>query len=271
MAVTESDDHGRAVVDARTADVGQARESRRRRRLWTVAVVVGIPAVFLWARIIDGRPFNLFALPHLDPLHGHAGAVLPRPDPRHGRHHARRRSLPARRLPARADRRTPRRRHRDRRGQGGRRPVAEPLPRAQDLPRGDGRHPAPRPALRGRARDRQDLPRQGHGGRGGRPLLLRLGDRVPVDVLRSDGPQDPVLLQGAPQGGPRRGRRDRLHRGDRRHRHGPRRRLRDDHARRRPRDRSALLRRPHRPSLRVRRRRRWRRAHLLAPPRSPTR
>ena len=68
MSVTESDDHGRAVVNVRTADVGVSRESRRRRRLWTLALVVGIPTVFLWARIVDGRPFNVFALPDVDPL-----------------------------------------------------------------------------------------------------------------------------------------------------------------------------------------------------------
>ena len=76
MAVTESDDHGRAVVDARTADVGTARESRRRRRLWTVALVLAIPAAFLWTRIIDGRPFNPFALPHIDPLYAMPGRDL---------------------------------------------------------------------------------------------------------------------------------------------------------------------------------------------------
>ncbi len=68
MAVTESNEHGRTVVNARTADVGVSRESRRRRRLWTLAVVLAIPTVFLWARIVDGRPFNLFALPDVDPL-----------------------------------------------------------------------------------------------------------------------------------------------------------------------------------------------------------
>ncbi len=79
----------------------------------------------------------------------------------------------------------------------------------------------------GVARHGQDLPRQGHGGRGRGAVLLRVGDRLPVHVLRRHGPQDPLLLQGAPQGGPRRGRRHRLHRGDRRDRDGPRRRLGD--------------------------------------------
>ena len=68
MSVTESNEHGRAVVDVRTADVGLSRESRRRRRLWTLAVILAIPTVFLWSRIAVGRPFNLFALPDVDPL-----------------------------------------------------------------------------------------------------------------------------------------------------------------------------------------------------------
>ncbi len=68
MAITESNDEGRSVVSARTADVGVSREVKRRKRLWTMALVLGIPALFLWVRIIDGRPFNLFALPHVDPL-----------------------------------------------------------------------------------------------------------------------------------------------------------------------------------------------------------
>ena len=258
MSVTESDDHGRAVVNVRTADVGVSRESRRRRRLWTLALVVGIPTVFLWARIVDGRPFNIFALPDVDPLLLMPALFFLALILAAGRHHRRRRPLAARRLPTRADRRPPRRRHRDRRGQGGRRPLAEPLPRAQGLPRGHGRHAAARPAVRGRPRDRQDLPRQGHGRRGGRPLLLRVGHVVPVDVLRRHGPQDPFLLQGSPQGRPRRGRRDRLHRGDRRHRHGARRGVGHDDAGRRAGHRPAVLRRAHRPAVGVRRGRRRR-------------
>lgn len=58
---------GAEVMDARAADVGERREHQRRRRLWTLALVLGIPASFLWYRILDGRPFNLFALPDLGP------------------------------------------------------------------------------------------------------------------------------------------------------------------------------------------------------------
>jgi ATP-dependent Zn protease len=56
------------LVQARTADVGDTRERQRRRRLRNVAIVVGIPAMFLWFRLITGDPFNVFALPSIDPM-----------------------------------------------------------------------------------------------------------------------------------------------------------------------------------------------------------
>ena len=65
---------------------------------------------------------------------------------------------------------------------------------------------------------RQDLRGQGHGQGGQRPLPVRLRLGLPVDVLRPDQPQDPLLLQAAAQARPQGGRRHRLHRGDRRHR-----------------------------------------------------
>jgi len=46
--------------------VGVARESRRRRRLWLLAAVLGAPTAYLWWRLADGRPFNVFAFPHID-------------------------------------------------------------------------------------------------------------------------------------------------------------------------------------------------------------
>ena len=69
--------------------------------------------------------------------------------------------------------------------------------------------------------DRQDLHRQGDGGRGGRAVPVRVLVRLPVHVLRADQPQDPVLLPGAAALRPARGGRHRLHRGDRRHRRHP--------------------------------------------------
>ena len=67
----------------------------------------------------------------------------------------------------------------------------------------------------------QDLRRQGHGQGGQRPVPVRLRLGLPVDVLRPDEPQDPLLLQAAAQARPQGGRRHRLHRGDRRHRRHP--------------------------------------------------
>jgi ATP-dependent Zn protease len=50
------------------ADVGRSREEMRRSRLLRIVVVVGIPTAFLWYRILRGEPFNLFNLPHVDPM-----------------------------------------------------------------------------------------------------------------------------------------------------------------------------------------------------------
>jgi ATP-dependent Zn protease len=59
---------GTGVLSARRADVGADREKRRRRLLLKVAIVLGVPALFLWYRLLDGRPFNVFAFPHVDML-----------------------------------------------------------------------------------------------------------------------------------------------------------------------------------------------------------
>jgi len=57
---------GGRVLAAGSVDVGASREVQRRRRLWTLAVVLGVPTGFLWWRLLDGRPFNVFALPQID-------------------------------------------------------------------------------------------------------------------------------------------------------------------------------------------------------------
>jgi ATP-dependent Zn protease len=57
---------GDAVLAIAGADVGVKREALRRRRLWRLAAYVGIPAGFLWWRILDSRPFDVFALPNVD-------------------------------------------------------------------------------------------------------------------------------------------------------------------------------------------------------------
>lgn len=53
-----------------SADVGAARERARLRRLRTLAIALSLPGAFLWYRILDGRPFQVFALPGMpdDPI-----------------------------------------------------------------------------------------------------------------------------------------------------------------------------------------------------------
>jgi cell division protease FtsH len=61
----------RDVLAMAQADVLGVREKNRRRRLLTLATIVGLPTVFLWYRIIAGRPFDLFRFPsfgNADPL-----------------------------------------------------------------------------------------------------------------------------------------------------------------------------------------------------------
>ncbi len=55
-----------SVLDSDLADVGQYRERTRRRRLWRLTAVVGVPTFFLWYRILDHRPFQVFAMPHIN-------------------------------------------------------------------------------------------------------------------------------------------------------------------------------------------------------------
>jgi cell division protease FtsH len=61
---------GGALVNAAGADVGASRERMRRGRLRTLAIVIGIPTLFLWFRILDGRPINLLQAPPMpqDPV-----------------------------------------------------------------------------------------------------------------------------------------------------------------------------------------------------------
>src|SRR5437867_3786892 len=60
----------REVLAMAQADVLGVRERHRKRRLVTLAMVVGMPTSFLWYRLAAGRPFNIFQLPHIggDPL-----------------------------------------------------------------------------------------------------------------------------------------------------------------------------------------------------------
>ncbi len=65
-AAALTDFSGHTVLASRGADVGVTRESRRRRRLWMLAAVLGLPTGYLWWRLADGRPFNVFAFPQID-------------------------------------------------------------------------------------------------------------------------------------------------------------------------------------------------------------
>ena len=56
---------GGALVDAHHADVGAARERARLNRIRTLALVLALPALFLWVRILVGNPINLLTVPSL--------------------------------------------------------------------------------------------------------------------------------------------------------------------------------------------------------------
>jgi cell division protease FtsH len=56
---------GGRLVRAFDEDVGRAREQARRARLRRLGVVLGIVGGYLWYRLLDGRPVNLFTLPSL--------------------------------------------------------------------------------------------------------------------------------------------------------------------------------------------------------------
>jgi cell division protease FtsH len=57
---------GDTVMNANVADVGLQRERTRRARLWRVTAIVALPTLLLWYRIVENRPFNVFAMPHLN-------------------------------------------------------------------------------------------------------------------------------------------------------------------------------------------------------------
>ena len=55
-----------SVVSLAGSDVGASRERLRRRRLWKLSLTLGVPTAFLWYRVLVGRPFDIFRLPHID-------------------------------------------------------------------------------------------------------------------------------------------------------------------------------------------------------------
>jgi ATP-dependent Zn protease len=61
---------GSGTLRANQADVGAARERSRRRRLLGLFLLLLVPAVYLWSRVIDGHGFDVtnITFPTLDPL-----------------------------------------------------------------------------------------------------------------------------------------------------------------------------------------------------------
>jgi cell division protease FtsH len=59
-----------ATLRGNKADVGASRERSRRRRLGRLALLLLIPAVYLWLRVLAGQPFDVasISLPAIDPL-----------------------------------------------------------------------------------------------------------------------------------------------------------------------------------------------------------
>ncbi|MCB9423644.1 MAG: hypothetical protein H6527_00975 [Actinobacteria bacterium] len=55
---------------AADADVGRSRERNRQRRLLTIALMLAVPALWLWFRILTGRAvdFTALSLPAIDPF-----------------------------------------------------------------------------------------------------------------------------------------------------------------------------------------------------------
>jgi cell division protease FtsH len=51
------------------ADVGHSREKSRRTRLWRLSLLLLIPNLFFGLRLATNRPFNIFALPHLNMIY----------------------------------------------------------------------------------------------------------------------------------------------------------------------------------------------------------
>jgi cell division protease FtsH len=60
--------NGDSVMAVAGADVGRNREEIRRRRLLRFSFWVGVPAAFLWWRILAGHPVNFIRMPHIDLL-----------------------------------------------------------------------------------------------------------------------------------------------------------------------------------------------------------
>jgi cell division protease FtsH len=67
---------GNGLISLAGADVGRNRETLRMRRLWRMAVWVGVPTALLWWRILAGHGINFFQMPSVDPMWVFIGAML---------------------------------------------------------------------------------------------------------------------------------------------------------------------------------------------------
>src|SRR4051812_4572264 len=57
---------GSAVLSAERHDVARVREKQRQRRLWKLTLTLGLPTAYLWYRLADNRPFDVFNLPSIN-------------------------------------------------------------------------------------------------------------------------------------------------------------------------------------------------------------
>ena len=152
------DEVGTGRLATATSDVGAARERARGYRLARMALRPGRPDgldVVADHRRASVRPDPAVAA-HDRPVPADRRRLLRRHDRHDARRHAGRGPLAAHHVPPRADRRLAGRRQGHRPGEGRRGPLAQPVPGQPRVPRRDGRHAAPRPALRGPPRHRQD-------------------------------------------------------------------------------------------------------------------
>lgn len=58
------------------ADVAVARERRRQRRLRRIALVLALPAIWLWVRLLSGNPMGRPSFPQVDPIYFMTGLFL---------------------------------------------------------------------------------------------------------------------------------------------------------------------------------------------------
>ena len=176
---------GSLLLKRGRADVFRQRERTRRRKVVRLLAIVAAFDAYLFYRLATDNPIQLpslggdwwFYLPIF--LHGRPARLmvimpdalgpLAAPDDPPG----------AGRGGADRDQRS---RHPGRRGPAD----ARRVPGLRDVPRGARRHPAARHPLRGTARDRQDVSREGDGQAGRRAVPVHVGVGDAVDVVRHE-------------------------------------------------------------------------------------